>query len=858
MKRFRGVFVFMVVFLITVPSKPALAGCRVASGNACSAGTYIRDFTLEFLNDPGGGGTNHTIDPQCTSPVGGNGTSYTVCCDTPTEANSFDSVRAPLCGSSIEKGKDNSVCWGCGGYIYCSGADFTLAGTDPILDQYRQEGFRVLTQTEMAELRAYAASQGRPERFIFNGVEYPLTQNIAEIGICSANLTACLVPNQTECINLAYKDNQQPVLGESGTVKPEPRRESDPSRRAGSRESGLTTRQQVILANPGLQPGEPMSTSKGLSFLNKLGIDVHQLFARIRYGNNERGESTFESFPDIRRFAATLDQSGSQDLMTSVHQKSFSPPDEGDKVGMYPLKGMAGYRFCAPGSTIKESGKDNIPLAGLTATRGNIGSNDPVNPRAWPQLVWSSQYLASLTTRAKTEGADFITPGGSMVPYERIQEGDGEDAVFLNVNPEVLDPVLYPCAAATDGTPMARTQTEAEGEAKIRGAGGILSRITASFQRAFFAGSLIPCNEHDKEGNCTETRLYLLPTDSIAALPAVTCQTIGCNLSQLSEGMPSADREKMVNDGGGDSTKQNPEGQKGGFVRSFMPGRYVKNIDYINAKTPQRQQLSFESEARQEPRAAYPLWMRSVIDGLSCVVDSAIVPSKLKRPGAWCRYSQGEGEPYPGTADRGIAAWTLATTLPPDFTSAYFQTSVKDAITSATKGQIPQCVLEGVKFIESGPEWFGGSTCLINQCSAAGPFAITVGQDASGDTRCRQCGESWKDGSRPCPDAWEYDWPPGDQSKSPCNLTLSAEKAVNILIAKSQYWTETMGMGHTLDTSDPASQKEGIILAGNSYVGSSQTWSHLGGCSYGEFVYKHCNPIYQCGTGNIKFPHEQQ
>lgn len=792
------------------------------------------------------GGTGRTITygpAQCGNVPP---PSTTVYCDTDTDMYAADSVRAPICGSTPERERANSTCYDCGsGITKCDGLDYALGDTSAFLTDTNNRA-PVSPNDTASQMESVWRVQNVPAgstTFRYNGKDYPVSPTII---LCGANNQAC---GATEaCTNLVYGniDNRgnNPYL-------------SAPSegQRAARRGPG---RQKEILANPGLNVGYPLATNVWLNFLQNF-FDTHQIFAWIRYGYNASQQSIFESFPELTRFGPTFEESA-LDLMTSKHQKEFSPPDKGDKALRYPLEGMAGYRFCAPGAEIEEAGgEDNIPLRGVTASIGNIGTM--ANPRAWAQLTWASQYFASMTTRAKTEGVDFITPNGRMVDFERKQDGGD---VILDVDPEVLDPILFPCDAASAGVLLRRIAKLAEGVSFMGGpGGGLLQTISAKFLMFFFAGALIPCNERDEEGKCKDSRIYILPTDSIAALLANTSQTIGINTGQLSDKMSADDRCKIVNDGGGCCsdgkninnscrTDLSQEGQKGGTVRSFLSSAFVKNIDYQNSKMPQHQTFALFNTSGNVPRDAYPLWMRSMVDGLVCMVDNAVVPSALKRSGVRCRYSQGDSEPFPGTADRGIAAWTPSSSLPPDFSSSGFQTSVSEAIQTATDGQIPACVLEGVKFIESGPEWIGGNTCLINQCSAAGPFQITVGQDASGDTHCRGCGPSWADGSRTCPDGWPGNWPAeGNYADSPCNIGPAAKQATKMLIAKSAYWTEqVLGQSRPLNGTDSIeSQRDAIMLAGDSYWGKTATIERLGGCTYGEFVYKHCDPSYQC-TGN--------
>lgn len=622
-------------------------------------------------------------------------------------------------------------------------------------------------------------------------------------------------------------------------------------------------RQQNILADPGLNVGQQIATNEPLNFLGKLGVDTHNVFARIRYGYNANNESVFESFPELSRYGPVYETSALA-LMPGQLQKDFSPPDEGGKVGAHPLKGMAGYRFCIPGGKVENTDRDNVPLTGVTATKDNIGTKE--HPRFWAQLVWATQYLASILTRGKTTGVDFIASNGNMINFESTQESAERDSVFLRADPDLLDQILFPCGTQTTGTSMRRIEKEAEGEARTAGLGGeFFSPITARFQEVFFQGALVPCNEEDKEGHCAESRIYLLPTDSIAALPAVTSQTIGVSMDQLSSDMVASDRAKIVNDGGGDDEMKTPEGQKGGFVRSFLSSAFVKNIDYKNATTPQRQRLNFHNQSSEnEPRNAYPLWMRSIADGFTCV-ENAYTPRQLQRSDFWCRYSQGDLGPYPGTAERSLAAWS-GIPLNSDFSTSAWDSTIQEAIAqAATEGNVPACVLESVKYIETGTQSDFSGQCRINECSATGPFQITVGvvDDGRGGwtSYCGTCG-----GGKQCPDGWESvsRWPEDPSVVNPCDIPTAAKHAVTMLQAKAAYWTDYFfGNAQSLvpasNADELSAQQDAIIVSGNSYYGSGKAIDRLGECSYGEFVYKHCNASYSCtGEGKYLFPHEQQ
>ncbi|MBI3343057.1 hypothetical protein HY032_02790 [Candidatus Gottesmanbacteria bacterium] len=399
--------------------------------------------------------------------------STTVYCDTDTDMYAADSVRAPVCGSTPERERANSTCYDCGsGITKCDGLDYALGDTSSFLTDMANRG-KVDPNDSDDQVNNVWRVKNVPTNtntFRYNGKDYPVTPTMI---LCGANNQACGASEA--CTNIVYGD-----INNRGS-NPYTNADKEYRTRVSGQKQG---KQKVILANPGLNAGQQISTSIGLNFLSRF-FDIHKLFARIRYGLNANNESVFESFPELTRFGPTFEESA-LDLMPSEIQKGFSPPDEGDKAGRYPLEGMAGYRFCAPGSEIKENNdKDNIPLRGVTATIGNIGTK--ANPRAWAQLTWATQYFSSITTRAKTEGPDFITPNGRMVPFERTQGEDNN--AFLDVAPEVLDPVLFPCDAGSAGSSTRRIVKQAEGEARTGGVGGgIFSTIEAWFLRSFFEG----------------------------------------------------------------------------------------------------------------------------------------------------------------------------------------------------------------------------------------------------------------------------------------------------------------------------------------------------------------------------------
>ncbi len=197
-------------------------------------------------------------------------------------------------------------------------------------------------------------------------------------------------------------------------------------------------------------------------------------------------------------------------------------------------------------------------------------------------------------------------------------------------------------------------------------------------------------------------------------------------------------------------------------------------------------------------------------------------------------------------------SWTSVKSIPPNQTitsskdkkPAQCQAAMKDfptnltpltqAVTAATSGKIPSCVLQGVANNEGAAIEIASGKCSPNECSAAGPFQITVGftfstknGQCSQDTSCKSCGLS------SCPNAIK-DYVPGT---NPCDTESAAKAAVSMLIGKARYY------GLALDTTG---NPQAIIAAGDSYYGAAVPIARFGGCSYGEQVYKTCNSTYAC------------
>lgn len=166
-----------------------------------------------------------------------------------------------------------------------------------------------------------------------------------------------------------------------------------------------------------------------------------------------------------------------------------------------------------------------------------------------------------------------------------------------------------------------------------------------------------------------------------------------------------------------------------------------------------------------------------------------------------------------------------ASAIAPNFAKHPSGSGIQKAIeNAATKGQIPACVLEAVAMIEGG--YTGDYTCKPDSCGAVGPFQISVGV-------CNGCKAS------ACPNVLPKTMTAADM----CNTDKSASVAVNVLKGKAKYF------GLPLSNADPKTQKQAIIIAGDSYNGTTKPLSRLKSTtnqtlSYGEWVYAHCDPTY--------------
>lgn len=184
----------LVITTLFIPKNTVYASCQrmdntVPAEQQCkTAGKYPRrDYSLTIAGTA-----------QCTNSPG-NGV-YAVCCDELTEANAVDSVRAPLCGSSEERGKANSTCYDCGSGNYkCDGLDFSLGSTDPFISQIHNPVNPGDTNMDQVWRIPNASI---PSTFTYNGISY--RKPSGDLIVCGSNNLAC--GSSEECSNIIYPD----------------------------------------------------------------------------------------------------------------------------------------------------------------------------------------------------------------------------------------------------------------------------------------------------------------------------------------------------------------------------------------------------------------------------------------------------------------------------------------------------------------------------------------------------------------------------------------------------------------------------------------------------------------------------
>lgn len=290
-------------------------------------------------------------------------------------------------------------------------------------------------------------------------------------------------------------------------------------------------------------------------------------------------------------------------------------------------------------------------------------------------------------------------------------------------------------------------------------------------------------------------------------------------------------------------TTNDPSGKPVGALATFVPGSfYFPNEHGKVSGQIVEQEIGSNREDIKNVDVNY--FGSYTMDVYNRVTNCSVRPDGelQENLGYSCNFSENDV-----TADRPLEGGT-----DPIFPASNLGSMSSVINDSAASGGIPACVLEGVKFAETGTRTDFSGECRVNDCSAAGPFQVTTGaapaEGGGWDTHCTQCGPNWADGLSTCPDGWtNSNWPQTPTDPNPCeDVSVAASRAVQMLRDKAVIRCESLDTTRSIQE-----QKTAIITAAGSYYGSNVPIARFGGCSYGEFVYKHCDNSYVCGTANV-------
>lgn len=775
--------IFIIWFLVLGSgflATPVNAVCRDNGGNpVCPAGQAHQTYFLEFPKC--GDSTNpfQSCSPQCTHPIYDSGTTAHVCCDgngdpeaAKVEANSVDSVRAPLCGASVELGEGNSVCWGCGGYFYCSGAAFALGGMDPELEAHRNASFEFLTESELNAIKSRGS-------FNYNGHNYAVPQDLSAIGMCSSNVKACLTPDFNSCINLATNTYSTTPAPPPAAIKEEGDLVNEVMDLSQSQSFVIRT----IVQDPAPPGGALPPPREQISYKDSLAFS----FAGQWLTDNQKMDTPLRAKQD----GEWLGRVNKQGRLT-----------------------LTPYALKQPGVYMPFLTKQSASMKSrLCVTNPETGEVYQIES---PDIINSQpvEYLNTISEHGRGLNS-FLNPLAPL-PDQKFDL------------PAKIIAAAKPCDVEAVGTNQNRNNKNTAGAnsfgQKANPVVQFTMKITDAIIAAFTGGG--------SNGNVTSPAY--LKTTIKTPYSEHACNVGECRISDL-QYSPISNEEK------------NALQARSGFVTAFIKPYALNYADDTHGQLKNDYHETFyDTYPKKDTRFQVTERLKDSTDFLKC----ASTPFALSQSLPECKidWTAIAAKPLENLLPINTSDWAIAgvstNPISTEFNKSQFSGDVGLAIEQATAGKIPACVLEGVKWIETGDGW-DGSRCRVNSCSAAGPFQITTGKDANGNAACPGCNSSWvaKNG---CPNTW------GNRPGDPCDPFASAIAAVEILIGKAEFWTERIfGVVKPLSAGNPTSQRDAIITAGNAYYGGAASIPRLGDCSYGEFVYKHCDASYQCGSTNV-------
>lgn len=494
---------------------------------------------------------------------------------------------------------------------------------------------------------------------------------------------------------------------------------------------------------------------------------------------------------------------------------------------------------CSSESDVVEDTEGN-PLGQKRGKPTDVLVSDTYDEYAYNYITGCS-ILMGLFGSQKQNGRTVSMPSLAINTKEQVIYKETAPKKF-EFKEELYDPktgdssILYPCESQSKGRKVNKTLWKVLNGGLIAGTGSLAFQQTADTLSDYFDGA----------GNCIRDLAECIAAAKQALGLGLETTIFGPGLVGLNAcwmGIRDQDLPNGVNGIPPDARKN--LNSYLGVERTFISNKSAsyQPIDYDDRHGTVKGRGLAVADAPEPSETPVPYSGFSGTVNASAYTQCAILPNRLQPtmlpsdpqnntgPSS-CNPVKDPGSMYSSDANIG--------TFPPDYHSDVppysgdFGTALKNA--ASTVG-IPACVLQGVAFLEGGGRYAEKplDQCLreVNHCSAAGPMQFTTGTGPADDPECQQCGVKY------CPNAWAS-WGAGG---NPCNyqdaLAAAARKLKN---------------DGPLTNADPKSQLSQILYAGYRYYGSKlpleQTGrtglGDLGKCSYGQVLYKTCDPSYQC------------
>ncbi|MDO8451924.1 MAG: hypothetical protein Q7S76_03580 [bacterium] len=405
-------------------------------------------------------------------------------------------------------------------------------------------------------------------------------------------------------------------------------------------------------------------------------------------------------------------------------------------------------------------------------------------------------------------------------PRQEISTRVGDKNVLINPG------VLYPCGSQSTGEAVREKDLKIYGD--IASGQNPDQQLNVTIPQERYDSSVVTLANVVRglweAGKCAISETQCQAVQSLATSITATAICPGCPAQYgLVNGIESEDLPTNLSE----DARRNLLSYKG-WVNTFRPKgvTFARGLNEEDGTTNQPITGTAQASPEQATNTDAKLpWrgIHGVNTGINKTTDCLLIPASIQK---------GDCKEDPGTSV--ASTWAIqgtGTPLDPTIPS-FFTGDFRDLLArAASSSQIPLCVLDAVAKIEGGDAYpeVPKEQCQVNACSAAGPMQFTTGTGPANDPTCSACGAGY------CPNAWGT-W---GNNGNPCSYNDSLSAA-----------SRKLRNDGPLTLASVQSQKEQILNAGYRYYGSRKAVGRLGGCSYGEFLYKHCDPSYICtGSG---------